>query len=470
MTTLLVIVASMVPLLGAGDVQGDPSLTGPPDPVGVYRLAPGRLIGVRALEEGRFRYIDFTTGESHTMHPTGPGQYRSASDWSSETPVALRYRFFRAADGTIRSLEVRSASGTVRQATRVRLPSRPLAFSSKDVRLSGRLILPDSGAAPYPVVIYVHGSDTTSAVNTVALPYFWAANGVAAFIYDKRGTGQSQGSYTQMFPVLASDVVAAVDRLKQESDVDAQRIGVAGFSQGGWVAPLAAVREPAIRFAFIGYGLAMSVAEEDRLEAPEKVRALGFEDDAVREFEDLNAVIHRAARAGFTEEGWSRIAAKIDEYRGRAWMEAVENTQTWAGQLLTMGLEQAREVVPQMFRSYVDPFYDPVPTLRSLQIPMMWMIAGEDIEAPPGPTIQTLNRLRKAGKPFELMVFPGADHGLTTFETLPSGGRVKTGYVPGYFCTMMAWLRQQSMAQAYADPPSGDASAPAGAPYPKGYQ
>jgi len=187
----------------------------------------------------------------------------------------------------------------------------------------------------------------------------------------------------------------------------------------------------------------MSVAEEDRLEAPEKLRALGFEGDAIREFEDLNEVLHGVARANFPESGWARIADKLEEYRGRPRMDALENTQTWVGQLLTMGLEKARKVVPQMFGSFIAPFYDPVPTLESLEISMMWVIAEEDIEAPPGPTIEAICRLKRSGKPFELLVFPGTDHGMTTFRTTPDGGRVRTGYVPGYHCTMMTWLRQQ---------------------------
>lgn len=446
--TFFTLVASLSGLLaGHGDLQGLDPAVGPPDPVGVYRVTGGSLVGVRASGEGRLRYIDFATGESHAMYPSGPDEYHSASDWGSETPVALTYRFSRGPDGAIRTLRIESTSGGVRRASRVRLRTRSVDVHSGDVRLRGRLVLPSSGEGPHPVVVYVHGSGRASAVDTRVLPYYWAANGIAGFVFDKRGTGESEGSYTQLFEVLASDVVAAADRIKEDPEIDARRVGLAGFSQGGWVAPLAASRDSTIRYAFIGYGLAMPVAEEDRLEAPEKLRALGFEGEAIAEFEDLNAVLHEIARAGFPEAGWERLASKIEEYQGREWMAAIRETQTWAGQLLTMGLDRARQVVPQMFESFIDPFYDPVPTLEVLEIPMMWVIAEEDIEAPPGPTIDVMKRLRDSGKPFELAVFPGTDHGMTTFEGLPSGGRIETGYAPGYYCTMMAWLRRQALAE-----------------------
>lgn len=415
------------------------------DAVGVYRFPDGRLVGVRGLEEGRLRYIDFGTGEAHTMHPAGRDEYRSAADWSSATPVALRYRLIRGAAGDVRRLELRGAAGTLRRAERVRLPSRPANFTNGGVRLHGRLILPETGAGPHAAVVYVQGSDTTAAVSREVLPYYWAANGVAAFVYDKRGTGRTEGAYTQQFSVLAADLAAAVGWLEaQASEVDARRIGAAGFSQGGWVAPLAAAMEPAISFVFVGYGLAMTVAEEDRLEAPLKLRALGFEGDAIAELQELNAVLHTVARAGFPEEGWSHLEAKLAEYRDRPWLEAFTGTQTWTGTLLAMGLEQARQVVPQLFTSFIEPFYDPVPTLESLDIPMMWMIAADDIEAPPGPTIDVLTRLRDDGAPITLVVVPDTDHGLTTFTIGPAGERIRTGYAEHYFRTMMDWLAEHA--------------------------
>lgn len=443
-TALIAAMASVVNLVPAQ--QAEYPAPGPTDPLGVYRSADGSLLGVRPLRDGNgLRYLDFATGESHRMHPAAQDRYRSAADWSSEAPLALRYRFVRAPDGAIRSLEVRRGEAPPGSARRVSLPTRDVSFTSGGVELRGRLVLPDSGSGPFPVVIHVQGSGESSAVEGRVLPYFWAANGVAGFVYDKRGTGGSGGEFTQMFTVLASDVVAAVDRLRRMPEVDADRIGVAGFSQGGWVGPLAASMEPAVRFVFVGYGLAMSVAEEDRLEAPLKLREKGLSEEAIREFEELNAVLHETVREGFTEEGWERVAAAVEEYRDRPWMEEVRGSGTWVGQLLGMGVEKARVVVPQMFDHFIDPFYDPVPTLESLEIPMMWVIAGEDIEAPPGPTIETIRRLRGEGKPVDLAVFPGTDHGMVTFEEQPNGQRVTTGVVPGYHCLMMDWIRRHAL-------------------------
>ena len=56
--------------------------------------------------------------------------------------------------------------------------------------------------------------------------------------------------------------------LRTQPEIAKDKVGLAGFSQGGWVAPLAALKDRSIRFVAVGYGLAMSMADEDRLEAP----------------------------------------------------------------------------------------------------------------------------------------------------------------------------------------------------------
>ena len=70
--------------------------------------------------------------------------------------------------------------------------------------------------------------------------------------------------------------------------------------------------------------------------------------------------------------------------------------------------------------------------LDSLAIPMTWLLATNDSSAPSHETIRKLREYRKAGKPFELILFDGADHGMLQFEE-KDGERIYTGYAPAYF-------------------------------------
>jgi dienelactone hydrolase len=269
-----------------------------------------------------------------------------------------------------------------------------------------------------------------------------AANGVGVFVYDKRGTGKSEGQYFQMFGPLSDDVVAAVRWLKTRSNVDTSHIGAAGFSQGGWIAPLAASKEPSIRFVLVGYGLATPVAAQDSLEAPLQLAAKGFDTTAIRQFQELNFALHRAALHRFAD-GWGEIESKLNEYRNAPWLKAMKGTPTWSGSLLAMGIERAKATVPALFQNYFEAYYDPMPALESLGIPMLWMLGAADITAPPGPTIALLQRLRDRGQPVETVIYPRTDHGLVEFE-VKDGHRVITRYSPGSYPKMVSWLRKQA--------------------------
>ncbi len=426
-------------------VRGQSAPTSPvgQDATGAWRMRDGGVVALyqTAPNDSGWRFVDFRSGASHQLFARDSVRFTSSDAWAGTTPASNTYTVSRDARGRATGLTVARAGAPARRGQRVALREDTASFTSGDVTLFGKLVRPATGTGPWPVVVYVHGSDNTPSVDRVWEPYLLAAHGVAMFVFDKRGTGRSGGTYTQMFSTLASDVVAATKWLRQQPAVDSTRIGLAGFSQGGWVAPLAASKDPGIRFVLVGYGMTMSVAEEDRLEAPLKLRERGFNDGDISEFEQLNAAIHRAAEQRFAA-GWGEVETTVAKYRDRSWLTALPSMQTWAGVILGMGIEQAKVAMPAMLETFIDPFYDSVPTLEALDIPMLWLIAGDDIEAPPGPTIAALARLRSNGKKFQTKVFPHTDHGMTEFS-MDGTHRSRTRYAPDYAPTMVRWIVEQ---------------------------
>lgn len=105
-------------------------------------------------------------------------------------------------------------------------------FTSVGTELAGRLIEPSSKAAGgRSLVVMVHGSERTSALNS-PYAYSLAAQGMAVFVYDKRGTGGSEGEYTQNFELLATDAAAALAHAKTMAQGRFSRAGYFGGSQG----------------------------------------------------------------------------------------------------------------------------------------------------------------------------------------------------------------------------------------------
>jgi uncharacterized protein len=442
LSSFVVVVSVFFALCAAAQAQGPACEGGDSMQLGgAYRLADGKVVSILPSgANGHWRITHFDSGKSHHLHPTGALTFQSASDMDSETPVALRYQFSLGKNGLAVALTVKHNGQLPWTARKLNHREEPAVFDSNGTTLFGKLTLPAKAKPPFKTVLFVHGSDPVPSVGQEWLPHLLAANGIATLVFDKRGTGCSKGQYLQRFDVLSDDVVAAVSWLKTKAEVNQTHIGLAGFSQGGWVAPLAALKEPAIKFVVVGYGLAMSMADEDRLEAPLKLKEKGVDAAAIAEYEELNGALHQLARAGFKD--WRELEDKLDKFKDRAWFATAKGLPTWVGLTLQMGLTQAKVVAPPMFENFFQPFYEPVPTLEKLNIPMLWLIAEQDIEAPPEPTIAALKRLRQQGKPFATVIFPKSDHGMFEFE-MRDGQRVKTKYADKYFATMLKWIKDQ---------------------------
>ncbi len=408
---------------------------------GAYRFADGRVISIVPTSTvGQWRYTDFNSGKSYKLYPADALNFQSADDWKSETPVVFRYHFNLDKNDVAESLIIKQNGKGDIIAKKIKFREQTVTFKSGDIQLFGKLTMPMNGKTPFNTVVYVHGSDNEGSVDREWFPHIFAANGIATFVFDKRGTGCSEGKYTQHFGVLSDDVVAALRWLKTRPEVDSNRIGLAGFSQGGWVAPLAALKDSSVKFVLVGYGMAMSVAEEDRLEAPLKLKEMGLDAESIAQFQELNGALHKVAKGNFKD--YREFEAMVTKYKDAKWFAVVKGTQTWAGSVLSMGIEQAKVQIPPMFETFFQPFYEPVPTLESLNIPMLWLIAKDDIEAPPEPTIAVLKRLRGEGKPFATVIFPNTNHGITEFVRR-DGQRVTTQYAPNYFSTMVKWIKGQ---------------------------
>lgn len=410
-----------------------------PSPLaGAYRFDDGRLMAVSQSDsDSTFRYRDLQSGDTGRLYPSGGLAYHSGTGWATEKPVTLNVQFRQ--DGErITGLDWKPRDGTAIQAARVPLREEEIRFRNGGLELYGKLVLPAEGDGPFPLVVLVHGSGSEAATFSYHRQYQFPAEGVATFVYDKRGTGRSGGKFTMRFDVLAGDVLAAVNRLRNHPKIDPERIGLAGYSQGGWIAPLAASQDPRIKFVVVGYGMLESPAREEYLETLNSVRAHGFGDAEVRKAAEVSDAVDRIIRSGL-KEGWEELDALEKRYRDEPWFGALRPHV--AGQALRYP-HWLMKIYGRKKLSEISWYYDSFETLKKLDIPMLWVLGGKDIEAPNEVTIAELERLRAAGKPIDLEIYPDADHGIVEFEE-KAGERVYTRYSPGYFELESEWVREQ---------------------------
>jgi dipeptidyl aminopeptidase/acylaminoacyl peptidase len=246
----------------------------------------------------------------------------------------------------------------------LRPPDDQLILDSRGATLAATVRLPDvpSAKAPYPSAVLVHGSGRVTGADLLyRAGRSLNAMGFAVLAYDKRGVGGSTGDYAsigpansdQMFDLLAADALAGIAALKARRDIDPSRIGLVGFSQAGWIMPLAASRSRDVAFVVIVSGPAVSVGEEI---------------------------------------AYSRLAGEDP------------------------GSEQgvADAEIERRMKAFTGPHgYDPLPVLQALSTPSFWILGEKDRSIPLVRTVSALDELaRTRGRPISVHLIPGVNHGL----------------------------------------------------------
>lgn len=261
------------------------------------------------------------------------------------------------------------------------------------------------------------------------LPFarFLVRRGIAVFSYDKRGVGGSTGDWrTASFENLAGDVVAAFNYLKTRGDIDGTKIGLLGWSQAGWVMPLAAVHEKEIAFLISVAGAGVPVAETTIDQARNEMTARGMRAEVVEQIIALMALQYEFARTG---QGWDAYAD--------------------ARQQLVDRIGQAPESFPA---TPDEPYwesirllylYDPAPTLQQLQVPTLALFGELDnnILAKKNEAAWD-SALKAAGNgDYTLRVLPKANH-LMLEAAVGNNAEMASlkRFVPSYAATIQAWL------------------------------
>lgn len=293
---------------------------------------------------------------------------------------------------------------------KVRDRSRPyerqnVVFANEGLRLAGTLYKPIR-QSPYPAVVVVQGSGAQGR-GTYYYRFwgdFFARHGVAALIYDKRGVGASEGDYTTAtFDDLAGDASAAVELLAQRSDIDSSRLGLFGISQGGWLAPLAASRTPAVRFLILDVGPAVSVEEQELNRVEFTMRA---DDEPEASVEQALDYTRWAFHAAYSGNGRTELAIRLARARRTDWAKYVQLVES-----------------PRDFEGWKRIRYDPAAVLKKTTVPILCLYAEKDLLVPPRTNEAKMKAyLRAAGNSdATIEVIPNVGHDMERFASLKGG-------------------------------------------------
>jgi hypothetical protein len=223
----------------------------PSEYTGNYQVGPGHFIRISpAWHVPSLLSFDTQSGQIRVLLPRSGADFVSGPEYDTFSPVDVAVHFIANPLGQFTTLQWKPENAPALVGTRIKaLPEDEVSFTNGNVTSLGTVVLPPT-KGPHPAVVIVNGSGPWVRSSGRDLAEFFALNGVAALIYDKRGCGRSTGSWNESsFDDLAGDALAGLELLKNRPDINPHQIGLEGGSQGGWIVSLAASRLSSVSLA-----------------------------------------------------------------------------------------------------------------------------------------------------------------------------------------------------------------------------
>lgn len=306
-------------------------------------------------------------------------------------------------------------------------------FHSGGVELKGTLHLPQR-SLPVGAVVVTHAAASPLRTSPLYghLTEMLPAMGIAVFVYDRRGAGESGGDLgTSDYDMLADDAIAAARMLSADPRIDGRRIGAWGLSQGGWLTLLAASRDPIIAYVV---SIAAPVVTPDVQMMYRSVNVMTVNGHSLAEIDQMRAA--RQAVDDYMRGRGDRETAQsqIDAIRDLPWFKDLYMGRTVSDR------ETSR------WRREIE--HDPLSTLGTVRTPALVMFGAMDPVVPVAASVERMRALA-AGRPnLQIAVVAHADHSMQIGvdpQYFLDTANVDTSApnAPEYFGILAEWLTRQ---------------------------
>lgn len=279
--------------------------------------------------------------------------------------------------------------------------SEDISFKNKkaDITLAGTLTLPQN-EGKFPVVILISGSGPQNRDEELmghkpflVLSDYLTRKGIAVLRFDDRGFGESTGDFkTATTADFATDVESAIDYLKSRKEIDKNKIGLIGHSEGGLIAPIVAARSKDVDFIILmaGSGIRgdkLLLLQEELIE-----RALGTSESEIDNLLQTNAKIFEAI---VNSKDDSNLKSKL-----RVALE--KSLDSDSAVKIPEGMTKEDFInaqIDQFTLPWVKYFlrYDPSETLEKVDCPVLAIIGEKDLQVPPGENLLAIKEALQKG-------------------------------------------------------------------------
>ena len=294
--------------------------------------------------------------------------------------------------------------------------------NNKDnIKFAGTLTLP-KGNGPFRTAILITGSGPQNRdEELLGHKPFWVIadyltrNGIAVLRYDDRGTAQSEGDFATATSLdFVVDAMAAVEYLKTRKEIDVNKIGLIGHSEGGLIAPIVATKTSDVAYIVLLAGPGLPGSDIITLQAELIARASGETEENIKLGKNFNIKVFNEINSSTDDE---ELKDNLDKMFSEFYDGLPPAEQKKMGSKDTFMKRKAALLAP-WFRYFLK--YDPRPTLEKVTCPVLALNGGKDLQVPPKEDLREIEKALKNGenKNYKIVELPGLNH---LFQTSVTG-------------------------------------------------
>jgi hypothetical protein len=309
-------------------------------------------------------------------------------------------------------------------------PKKPYPYLTEDVTfenasasltLAGTLTLPKSGG-PFPVAVMISGSGPQNRDEALlghrpflVIADYLTRRGIAVLRYDDRGVGKSTGDFSKATSLdFATDVRAAIGYLKTRKEINSQKIGLIGHSEGGLIAPIVAADNSDLAFIVLMAGPGVRGDEILKLQSELISKAEGVDEKTLAQNRQAEERVYEVLR---TEPDNAVAEKKLREVNKEILSQFSDEEKKKLGIDEAILEAQMKQILSPWFRFFLT--YDPKTNLEKVKCPILAMNGENDLQVP---TYQNLPAIAQAldksgNSDYTIVKLPKLNHLFQTSQT-----------------------------------------------------
>lgn len=314
-------------------------------------------------------------------------------------------------------------------------------------KLAGTLTLPKN-EGQYPVVILVSGSGPQNRNEELlghkpflVLADYLTREGIGVLRYDDRGVGGSTGNFSNATSEdFAGDALAAVNYLKTRPDVMKDKIGIAGHSEGGMIAPMVAAKSKDVGFIVLLAGPGVRGMDLLLKQIELISRANGQSDEDIATGLEYNRQIFELI---LTETDTAQLRGKMTDLLKMQFESLPDQDREEYGSQENFISQTQNQLLSPWMLYFLR--YDPAENLAKVTCPVLALNGEKDLQVEPVSNLAGIRTAleRNGNKNVMTMELPGLNHLFQTCETgAPSEySTIEETFSPAALKEVSVWIQ-----------------------------